>query len=120
MSFLPLIAAKIVVLLAATGIKGFIARAVFSVFLSLVASKLFGPRTPRGVGLTSTQITVRTALAYRSIVYGRAMVSGPIVYANLAGTDREDLYYDIALADHLCEAVVSVWLDGSEIPVARP
>ena len=86
--------------------------------LSTVSSKLFGPKTSKSIGLSGVQVTTRSALEYRKIVYGQAMVSGPIYYNNLSGPDGQYLWYGVALCDGLSEDLISVWFDGNEIPKA--
>lgn len=94
------------------------ARLGVSVLLSVVSSKLFGPKVPRGVGVTSHQVTARGALEYRKVVYGQALVSGPIVYQNTTGTDLEDLWTVVALCQDESESIEEIWLDGERILVA--
>lgn len=97
----------------------FIVNTALSIGLSIVSSKLFGPKIPAGgVGFSGLQTTSRSALEYRKAVYGQAMVSGPIVYNNTAGTNNKDLWYVIALADGESEDFVELWLDGESIPKA--
>jgi len=105
-------------LLVATGVKGFIARAVASFLLATVTNKLFGPRFT-APGLSGVQVTTRGALEYRKICYGQAMVSGPIVYNNVSGTNNKELWYDVALVGHEIEDFVAIYLDGDEIPKAN-
>lgn len=90
-----------------------------SILLNVVSSKLFGPKAPKGAGLSNHQIMVRSGIEHRKIVYGQAMVSGPIVYNNLSGSDGEYLWYVIALAHGECEDLVSIWFDGDEIAKAN-
>ena len=64
--------------------------------------------------------TIRSAIAPANIIYGQARVSGPIVYANTVATpqtnDNHTLWMAIALANHACEDITAIWLDGDEIP----
>ena len=57
---------------------------------------------------------IRSAVAARKHVYGKAMISGPMVYgANSDGGGVVDKYIHLVvpLADHACEEVVEVWFD---------
>lgn len=101
----------------AGGIGGFLARAGATVLLSIATSKLFGPKIPP-TRLGGHQVTARSALEHRRIVYGRAMVSGPITYQNLSGTNREYLWQQVALCQGRTSDLVSVWFDGDAIPKA--
>ncbi len=89
-----------------------------AVALSTVTSKLFGPKVPGGLGLSNKSVMSRTSTAFRQIVYGAASVSGPIVYNNVSGPDNENLWFVVALAEGQSTDLVSVWLDGNEIPAA--
>lgn len=62
------------------------------------------------------QAVVRGTTEPRRIVYGQAMVSGPIVYMNSAGTENRDLYIVIALTGHEIDSFVGVYLDDKYIP----
>jgi hypothetical protein len=86
--------------------------------LSSLTSKLFGPKPDPNQGLIGLQVLNRSALEYRKIAYGQTIVSGPITYNNLSGPNGEFLWYDVALLDGLSDSVISIWLDGEEIPVA--
>ena len=102
----------------ATGAIGFISRVIFSVAISALVDKFLAPGAPRGVGLSGRDVTVRSALEYRKIVYGKALVSGPVAYTNLSGTNGEDLWYVIPLCHGRSEAIDALWLDDERIPVA--
>jgi hypothetical protein len=64
--------------------------------------------------------TIRSEIAPRRVVYGRARVSGPLIYAGSFGANLENLLLVIPLADHEIEAIDAVWIgeyrvDASEI-----
>lgn len=86
--------------------------------LNAISEKLFAPKLPKGAGLGSRQVTSRSALEYRKVVYGEAMVSGPIAYNNVSGSSGEYLWYVIALADGASQSLEAVWFDNDEIPEA--
>lgn len=64
------------------------------------------------------QTVVRGTTEPRRIVYGQAMLSGPIVYMNSAGTENRDLYIVIALTGHEIDSFVGVYLDDKFVPIA--
>ena len=69
---------------------------------------------PSAPGYTSdvqgrTQV-IRSAVAPHRVVYGKCMVSGPLVGAFSSGTNNENLSLVIALAAHECAAIEEVWL----------
>lgn len=57
------------------------------------------------------KLTIRSAVAPRRVVYGEAMVSGPMVYAHVTGTDKEYLHLVIALAGHEVTGFGSMYFD---------
>lgn len=73
---------------------------------------------------TDAKRTIRSEVAPRRIVYGRARVSGPLIYAGSFGAQKEYLLLVIPLADHEIEAIDAVWIgehrvDASEIDAAN-
>jgi hypothetical protein len=59
---------------------------------------------------------VRSAAANRTIVYGRAMVSGPLVFASISGESNGTLFLVIPLAGHEIDAVETVYLNDLALP----
>lgn len=112
------VAAGVGLLIGGEGIK--VALKIIAIALiNVAASKLFAPKIPSAVAsLRSKQTMSRSSTEYRKIVYGQAIVSGPIVYNNVSGGQRQYLWYVIALAHGESEDLVSVWFDGDEIPKA--
>lgn len=51
---------------------------------------------------------VRSSVANRQVIYGRALVSGPLVFAAGSGPDNAYLYMVIALASHECDAIEEI------------
>jgi len=46
------------------------------------------------------QQTVKGTIESQKMVYGEALVSGPIFFVGLGGTENKDLYHAIALTGH--------------------
>lgn len=63
----------------------------------------------------SRDITVRSAVEPRKIIYGETLASGPLVYQNTSGSDNEYLWEVIAIAGHECSDFLGVWVDDIEI-----
>jgi hypothetical protein len=59
---------------------------------------------------------VRSSVATRKIVYGRAMVSGPLVFSANSGSKNSTLWLVIALAGHEIDAVETVYLNETALP----
>jgi hypothetical protein len=91
-----------------------------SATLSIISSKLFGPKIPDSLSsLKGISVMRESAIEYRNIVYGEAAVAGPVVYKNVSGTNREYLWYVVALADGEIEDLVSVYVDEINITKAQ-
>lgn len=67
----------------------------------------------------SRQQTVRGTIEPQKIIYGEALVSGPIAFVGVAGTDNNDLYHAVVLAAHECHSIGSVYFDLEEITTAQ-
>lgn len=61
---------------------------------------------------------LRGASEPRRIIYGRARVSGPLIYAASYGAQREWIQLVIPLADHTCQSIDAIWLGETRIPAA--
>lgn len=57
---------------------------------------------------------IRSAVANRSIVYGEAVVSGPLLFA-ATDPSNSTLYMAVALAGHECESVEAIYFNDEEI-----
>ncbi len=66
----------------------------------------------------SQQQTIRSPTEARRGIYGKAMVSGPLVFAEETGTDNEYLHLVIPLAGHRCTNVDKVYF-GDELAYDR-
>ena len=61
------------------------------------------------------QQTVRGTIEPQKMVYGEALVSGPIFFVGVAGTDNRELYHSIALTGHEVEDITDVFFDNEKI-----
>ena len=61
-----------------------------------------------------TQV-VRSPVANRQVIYGEAMVSGPLVFAGSTGSDHSDLHLVIALAGHEVEQIGTIYFNDEAI-----
>ena len=59
----------------------------------------------------SRQRTVRSTTEPQKIIYGEALVSGPISFIGLSGTDNSDLYQTIVLAGHEVTDITDIHMD---------
>lgn len=63
--------------------------------------------------------TVRSATEPRRIVYGRARVSGPLIYASSYGPSKEYLNLVVPVADHEIEAIDAVWIGDTRVAASE-
>ena len=61
------------------------------------------------------QQTVRGTIEPQKLVYGQALVSGPILFVGVSGSDNRDLYHAIALTGHECESITDIHFDNEVI-----
>ena len=59
----------------------------------------------------SRQSTVKSTVEPQKIIYGEALVSGPITFVGVSGSNNEVMHHVIALAGHEVEAITDIWLD---------
>lgn len=78
------------------------------------------PKKPSAPNFTATaqdrKFLIRSTVAPRRIIYGRAKVAGALVYAATSGPSSEYLHLVVALAGHQCEGVDKIFLNDEELP----
>jgi len=75
------------------------------------AMSLFEVEMPTVDTDASRQRTVRSTTEPQKIIYGEALVSGPISFIGLSGTDNSDLYQTIVLAGHELNDITDIHMD---------
>ena len=126
----PVIAAVVAIgsaAAAAVGVVGLTGAAAFAVGAAVIVggtmlvTKLATPDINQGVADNdgSRQITSRGTVESQKIVYGQALVSGPIAFVGVSGAGNKNLHHVIALAGHQVEAITEVWLDDQVITSAQ-
>lgn len=92
-----------------------------AVVLSGVAAMNYGMRKIMAQDFAMSQgdagrdVTTRSTISPQTIVYGQALVSGPVFWIGVAGTNNRDLYTGIALAGHECMNICDVYFDDEQI-----
>ena len=89
---------------------------------TLVAKRmmsLFEVEIPTVDSDASRQRTVRSTIEPQKIIYGEALVSGPISFIGLSGTDNSDLYQTIVLAGHEVTDITNIHMDDVVITDAQ-
>ena len=67
----------------------------------------------------SRQATVRGTVEPQKLIYGEALVSGPIAFVGVAGDENRDLYHAIVLAGHQSTAITDIHFDDKVITNAQ-
>ena len=104
---------------------GFMAAAAVgaSVLVAGTAAMTYGLRSLTAIDMpdqdSSRATTMRSNTESLKVVFGEAVVSGPVAFMGVANTDNKDLYHSIALAGHEVDSIQSVYLDGNEITNAQ-
>ena len=66
-------------------------------------------------GDSARDITSRSTVEPMKIVYGEAVVSGPVSFVGAAGDKNKDLWTVVCLAGHQCNAITDVYFDDIRI-----
>jgi hypothetical protein len=84
---------------------------VGGVIVAKKAMSLFEVELPVVDTDRSRQATIRSTTEPQKIIYGEALVSGPISFIGLSGTDNSDLYQTIVLAGHEVTEITDIHMD---------
>ena len=80
-----------------------------------VAGKLLVPNLPSSVtNARGRSVNVRSSIETRKLIYGEALIGGPIVYATTSGRRNQMLHLVIALADHECDSINTVYFNEDD------
>lgn len=67
--------------------------------------------------------TIRSLTSPQNLIYGRARVGGPVVYANTChsagSTNNTDLWMVVAHAAHECDGFEDIWVDDKHTPASQ-
>jgi hypothetical protein len=90
----------------------FIVKSIAVIGASMATSKLLAPKMPSMAdSLGSRGQMIRSPIAARQIIYGRAKVAGAIVYLSTTGTKNEFLHMVLAVAGHEVEELGDVYFN---------
>lgn len=73
-------------------------------------------RDAYNASLKDREVTIRSAVAPRRVIYGRDKISGPLIYAQSTGDKGQYLHLVIALASHECDAIEEIWFNDQLLP----
>lgn len=90
----------------------FIVKSIAVIGASMATSKLLAPKMPSMAdSLGSRGQMIRSPIAARQIIYGRAKVAGAIVYLSTTGSKNEFLHMVLAVAGHEVEELGDVYFN---------
>lgn len=100
-----------------------VAGALVAAGVSYAGSAILGlNRSPKAPSATRAaqdrRQMIRSSIAPRAVVYGRARVSGPMIYASSSGADKRFLHLVVPVAGHRVAGMDAVWINDNRIPVA--
>lgn len=103
------------------GAAAFAVGAAIIVGGTMLVTKLATPKLSQGVNDndSSRQVTARGTIESQKIIYGEALVSGPLAFVGVSGTGNKNLHHVVALAGHQVEAITEIWLDDQVITSAQ-
>ncbi len=73
-------------------------------------------RNAYNASLEDRMVTIRSAVAPRAVVYGRARVGGTVVYMESTGDKKQFLHLVVVLAGHQIDAVEQIWFNDELLP----
>lgn len=93
--------------------------AVVATAVTYAGSALLGLNTPKSQALAESsqerEQLIQSSSEEQRVIYGRARVGGPIVYATSTGERKEFLHLIIPLAGHRCSHINAIWIN--DVPV---
>ncbi len=111
--------------LTAAGIAGTLVAAAVGGWIVYAGSRIIQsimgkPKRSAGssVEAQDAKRTVRGSAEPRRIIYGRARVSGPLIYGASYGAQKEWIQLVIPLADHAIQSIDAIWIGETRVPVA--
>lgn len=114
-------AAAIASQISLASIVSFVAKTVIGLVVSQAFSSLLGSKPKKAAQTTPTQQaqdrlqTFRSSVAPRIVIYGTAVVSGPIIYATSSGSDGEYMHVIVPLSGHECAGIDDVWINEDRV-----
>ena len=85
--------------------------------LLAVTAKLSAPKLDLTEQAVTKALTIRDPIAPQKFIYGEDMVSGPLNFANVAGTDNSQLFLVVNMVGHECDSVVGYRVDDTDVPL---
>ena len=88
-----------------------------NVALAFIARKIFAPRVGSGLD-EGRKDTVRSNIEARKIVYGRDLVSGPLLFAETTNTNNRTALLQVVLTGHPIQEFEAIYLNDEKLEFA--
>jgi len=85
-----------------------------------LASKLTAPKLDLTETASSKLLTVRGTVQPQGFTYGRDMISGPLIWAQVAGDGSEDLHRIVAMHGREIDSIIAYRIDDDDISIGSP
>ena len=90
------------------------------VALLSLAARLTAPKVDLTTEAANKLLTVRGTVQPQGFTYGRDMISGPLIWAQVAGDGNNDLHRIVALHGREIDSIVSYRIDDTDISIGSP
>lgn len=99
----------------------FIGKVALASAASYAINKLLAPKLPKDSIGSNPLVMTRNPIANRRVIYGTGRYSGPMLFANVSGSENKYLHIIIALAGHEVEEISGTfWFDDKQVDVPYP
>lgn len=95
----------------------FAVRTVATLAINSAITKLQGRKKGAAASLSGRTQNYRASLRPRQTIYGQARVGGQIAFFGTSGTDNEYFHIAIIHAEHYCEELGDIYIDGELVPM---
>ena len=114
------VGAAVSAVFAAIGGWGLLARLALNFAISALVGKLGKSGAKSGSGgyaaeTRAQQVIVRSAVAARNLIYGRAVTSGPLLFAHSSGVKSEYMHLVVAVAGHEIDGYEKIYFNDEAI-----
>ena len=99
----------------AAGVAAAVTAIVINVAIAYVLGKILAPSFNDSRDVQGMQDTVRNNIMPRRVVYGQAVVGGPLLYYESTGTDNNFLHLAIALTGHPVEDIFGIFINDEYV-----
>ena len=83
-----------------------------------ISAKQFAPKADLSATAREKLLTVRDPIYPQTFIYGEDMVSGPLFYGNVSGSQNEVMTLAVELVGHEIDSVQKYRLDDTDIPLS--